>query len=410
VTKWAWLIGFIVVLGGCNETVPTKPDQKPDIVVEKAPKISPEEAALYALPVRKRVTKAIQLLEQGNSELARKLLDSALEEQPDNRTAKRLVAQLDADPEKALGKASYTYRVRPGESLSIIAKRLLNDPLKFVILARYNHIDNPSLLSAGQRLRIPGRQAIAKPAATQPKPQPDAAAANTVDMPEVVAAPPEAPAATPVPEAPAAPPPLPAKQDKAASASKLAVARQLFDAGNYAVAISTLEGILADEPGNSDAQSLLVKALRTQAKRKIQADKLEDAKDLLEKALNLAPTDDDLLTQLTNVDDQLEARALYESGKSLAAKKQYEQAYDALSQALIYDPDLKDAARLQGEIKDKLIEQYHRKAMSLFREQRLDDAISYWDKVLKLDPANTLAPGYRARALELKQKLQHLGK
>ncbi len=398
-TKWAWLIGCLVVLGGCNETVPTKPEQKPDIVIEKAPKISPEEAALYELPIRKRITKAIQLLEQGKSELARKLLDSALREQPDNRTAKRLIAQLDADPEKVLGKASYTYRVRPGESLSIIAKRLLNDPLKFVILARYNHIDNPSLLSAGQRLRIPGRRAIAKPTETQP---------TVPETPAARVTPAEPPAPAPQDTAVASPSPS-AQQDKATSASKLAVARQLFDAGNYAVAISTLEGILDDEPSNSDAQSLLVKALRTQAKRKVQANKLEDAKNLLEKALNLAPTDDDLLTQLTNVDDQLEAEALYENGKSLAAKKHYEQAYDALSQALIYDPDLKDAARLQGKVKGKLIEQYHRKAMSLFREQRLDDAISYWDKVLKLDPANTLAPGYRARALELKQKLQHLG-
>ncbi len=406
--KWAWLIGCIVVLGGCNETVPTKPEQKPDTVVEKAPEISPEEAALYELPVRKRVTKAIQLLEQGDSKLARGLLDSALEEQPDNRTAKRLVAQLDVDPEKALGKASYTYRVRPGESLSIIAKRLLNDPLKFVILARYNHIDNPSLLSAGQRLRIPGRRAISKPRETRPKSLP-ADTAKTPDMPEAVVAPLEAPPTEPVPRPPVAPPPPPVKQDRAASASKLAVARQLFDAGNYAVAISTLEGILAEEPDNTDAQALQVKALRAQAERKVRANKLEDAKTLLEKALDLAPTDDDLLTQLTNIDDQLEAKALYDTGKSLAARKNYEQAYDALSQALIYDPDLQDAARLQGEIKGKLIEQYHRKAMNLFREQRLDDAISYWDKVLKLDPANTLAPGYRARALELKQKLQHLG-
>ncbi len=399
-TRWAWLICFFVLLGGCTETTPTKPEPKPQLVKPAKPTWSAEETALFRLPVRKRVGKAIQLLEQGKTELARALLDSVLKDQPNNRTAKRLIAQLDADPEEMLGKAAYTYRVRPGDSLSIIAKRLLNDPLKFVILARYNGIENPSQLTTGQRLRIPGKPPAAVPAAA-PKQNKAAAetsaSANTEESESATTA-----RVEPQSTEPAAPAP-------AAATDKLAAAQQLIDAGNLAVAISTLEPLVAAEPGNDEARAMLVRAYREQAQRKTRAGQLHQAKDLLEKALVLAPTDDDLLTQLTNVEDQLEARSLYETGKSLAANGNYAQAYEALSQALIYDPELSDAAALQNQIKPKLVEQYHRKAMNLFREQRLDAAIKYWDKVLELDPANTLAPGYRARALELKQKLRHLG-
>jgi tetratricopeptide (TPR) repeat protein len=46
--------------------------------------------------------------------------------------------------------------------------------------------------------------------------------------------------------------------------------------------------------------------------------------------------------------------------------------------------------------------------MKLFRKQELDEAIAYWNKILKLNPNHPLAPGYKARALQMKQQLQKI--
>ncbi|MCU7878724.1 MAG: tetratricopeptide repeat protein, partial [Candidatus Thiodiazotropha sp. (ex Lucinoma borealis)] len=59
--------------------------------------------------------------------------------------------------------------------------------------------------------------------------------------------------------------------------------------------------------------------------------------------------------------------------------------------------------------RDKLTDSYHRQAMQLFRKQELDEAIGYWNKIIELNPNHSLAPGYKARALEMKQQLQKIG-
>jgi hypothetical protein len=46
--------------------------------------------------------------------------------------------------------------------------------------------------------------------------------------------------------------------------------------------------------------------------------------------------------------------------------------------------------------------------MQLFRKQELDQAIVFWNKILELNPNHPLAPGYKARALEMKQQLQKI--
>ena len=398
-TRWTWLFCLFFLLGGCVETKQTKPEPPPppppEPVVEQEPEISPEVAALFDLPVRKRVLKAIEFLEQGETDLARQLLESALEEQPHSRLAKRLIKQLDADPEAVLGKEAYTYDVKSGESLSIIAKRLLNDPLKFVILARYNDIENPSQLTAGQRLRIP---LSARPAPPPPEEKVNAAP-ETISDPPLPAAPPQK-SGEPAAEA--------VSPEEASAPDELHVARQAIKSGKPSLAISKLESMITAEPVNEEARALLVQGYRELANQKMNAGKPLEASGLLEKALLLAPNNDGLLTQLTAIEDYQEARSLLEAGRSLADRKEYEQAYEALFQALIYDPELSEAVNLQNEIRPRLVDQYHRRAMTLFHEQHLDEAIRYWDKVLGLDPNNALAPGYRARALELKQRLQKL--
>ena len=48
-----------------------------------------------------------------------------------------------------------TYTVQPGDSLSLIAKRLLGNAGRFSEIAALNGIQNPNIIHPGQVLRIP---------------------------------------------------------------------------------------------------------------------------------------------------------------------------------------------------------------------------------------------------------------
>jgi hypothetical protein len=118
---------------------------------------------------RERVDRALTLLAIGDATRARPELEAALARDPSDATARILIDQIDKDPVALLGARSYAYRVRPGESLSQIAGRLLGDPRLFYALARYNGVAAPQSVVAGQVLRIPGTrrkaQAASRPAA-----------------------------------------------------------------------------------------------------------------------------------------------------------------------------------------------------------------------------------------------------
>lgn len=140
---------------------------------------------------------AIELLEVGNEEQARSDLQNALSLDPGNKLAQNLIRQMTEDPQAALGKESFPYVVRSGDTLSRIAGRFLGDIYSFHILARYNHIKVPRQVGEGTTLRIPGK---APTAAALAAPAPARAEPRRADPPAAAAAPaPAAPA--PVAEA-----------------------------------------------------------------------------------------------------------------------------------------------------------------------------------------------------------------
>jgi hypothetical protein len=126
--------------------------------------------------------------------------------------------QLTVDPYVLMGRESFSYTVRAGESLSRIAGHFLGDIYLFYGLARYNDIRVPRQVAGGQVIRVPGKapppedRELPKPApkppkagkATTPPPPPSTVA------PELSAPPPAAPAPSPPP-----PPPEPSPGAKA---------------------------------------------------------------------------------------------------------------------------------------------------------------------------------------------------
>ena len=267
--RWAaWLAGA-GLLAGCAQppsgsSAPPPPRPAPQAPggtapggAPAAPGAAPEAPVnLPPLPpgqVSKAVSNAIELLEAGSEEQASIELQRVLQTEPGHKLAQNLLRQIKDDPVAVLGRESFSYRVQPGESLSKIAGRFLNDVHQFYVLARYNDIKVPRQLAGGQMIRVPGK---APPPAPAPVPVPAPATAP------VVAAPPK-----PAPSPPAASEPtstdaaLQAQRQREAITRHTRAARAAFAKQDLNGAIRAWDSVLELDPNNRTAQLERQKAI-----------------------------------------------------------------------------------------------------------------------------------------------------
>lgn len=258
-----------------------------------APGVPPSAAA--QAQAQKEAQAAVEELEDGHEEDARALLRKSLNLDPNNKLALSLLRQLNLDPVTLFGKESFSYTVRPGESLSKIAGHFMGDIYLFYGLARYNDIKVPKQVAGGQVIRVPGRAPAEErePARPVVKPAPKAArqAPPAVVTPAPVAAP-VAPATPVTPAAPAvvasqpaaAPTPQaaePAAADNAAAAKAKAEAQRKKQVELYtqkaraSLARQDLDGAIANwskvlelDPGNDTARLERQKAITLKEKVK----------------------------------------------------------------------------------------------------------------------------------------------
>lgn len=310
------------------------------------------------LSAREHVQNAVTALQYGQEANAKADLEAALRQDPESKIAKSLMAQILADPVQYFGgQEFFSYTVQSGDSLSTIARRFLDDPLKFHILAKFGGITDPSHLQPGQTIKVPGK----KPAEL---------------------------AVTP-----------------AGEESRAQHAKRLYDAGKYQEAIELLE---SSETG--EGRDVLVLSYIKYADDLVQKASLPEAQNILEKALAIQPGNDKVKKQLKQVERQREVARLYKAGTDAAAAGDSTKALDAFSAVLKLDPAHEAAKKQIAGMKSDLVESMHKDAITEYRKQNLDKAIDLWDRVLLLDPAHELAKLYRARAVELKDKLQKLDK
>lgn len=188
------------------------------------------------------------LLDRGDTGAARKLIKSALKRDPHNPSLAMLRDSVTRDPVDLLGPKSYPYTVKPGDTLAEIAERHLGNRLLTYQLARYNGIDVPTSIAAGQTLRIPGSPPQAAPRPTRKT----------------------APQASPKP--PRAAPERPVAPAAAAAPANPAGARQLrtrglveLNRGQAAKAVQLLRQASSLDPGNSAIKADLARAERIAA-------------------------------------------------------------------------------------------------------------------------------------------------
>jgi tetratricopeptide (TPR) repeat protein len=409
-----------VVLRPPPQDEPAPVAQEPPL--EEEPVIPPPPDNLSA---SRRVKQALHLLEQGDYEKARMQLAWALVDKPGLQIAESLVEQIDANPVDYLGVKNFYYKVESGDSLSIIAGKFLDDPMMFVILARYNQLENPSKLAPGDRIRVPG--AMPEEVWRKPKKKTKRRASKSGQPPSGRAQPDTAKS-----ESTAATETGLGKSDDASADEKavegqpsqttdaetakrppsleqvLGTARTLHDGGDLSGAIAQLENEGGRYAHTKALQSLQIGYYREYSEQLVSEGELERARNILEKMVLLDAEDEQAINRLIKVEDKLEAERLYQLGSDLLSNDQVDNAYQMFSQALTYDPQHTQASQAQQLCRDRLTDNYHRQAMRHFRQQELDEAIVLWNRILELNPGHSLAPGYKARALEMQQKLQQI--
>ncbi|MCG7990782.1 MAG: hypothetical protein JAY98_04495 [Candidatus Thiodiazotropha lotti] len=188
----------------------------------------------------------------------------------------------------------------------------------------------------------------------------------------------------------------------------LSSARQLHAEKDLPAAIYLLESENSRNPEAAEIRSQLASYYTEYANQLIRQDDLENARDTLEKLIILDASDSSAINQLIYVEDKIEARKLLQKAANEERGGEYQTAYRTYGQVLTYDPDNLSAQESQVRVRNQLTDNYHRQAMQLFRRQELDEAIGFWNKILELDPNHSLAPGYKARALEMKQQIQRI--
>ena len=320
--------------------------------ISSAPLPLPAQAdtdASAPLSAQAHLDRAVSLLQRGASVEATQELKACLATNPDSKSAKFLLAQIQTPVAELYPGDSFTIVLGRKDTLSGLAATWLGDPLAFYGLARYNGIAAAGHVVSGQRIRIPKIAAAAPPMLR-------------TETSVAVAAP---PAVSPPPPPRGAPPANLASFAAAVKAGHFIDAAHAAEAGNLT-------------PGKIPAAMLANAYFRAAA-----AEKSSDAGSA---DVHARKAGELYLKTLRNF---AQSRAAFLLALSV-------QGNDAAAQAGL------DAAT------EKLAAEYFRRGLIAFQHQDLDAAIAAWDRELVLKPADHDAQLNRAQAVQLKANLQKL--
>lgn len=243
----------VALLSACAEVRPPAATARPAAPVAAtapapapAPEVAPAPPPVVPMSseeVRVALESVRNLLDQGHEDAAQAELERVLRADPGNRAAQYLQRQIQEDPVALFGRESFSYVVRPGDTLAVIAQRQLGERDAFYGLARYNGIKVPRQLPLGQSIKLPGK--------------PRAALATPAAAPAPAAAPPPPPPATPSPPAvdAAAQAKAQAQQTKAAINKASRAARVCMVRQDVCCAIRHWDEVLKLDPSNGPAQA-----------------------------------------------------------------------------------------------------------------------------------------------------------
>lgn len=117
----------------------------------------PEPVKLESISTMQRVQNGIALLKSDEWNKAQKEFELVLRQEPNNRVALHLLRQIKLSPPEYFKDINVyaDYEVMPGDTLSTIATKYLDDALEFHILAKLNHTTSAIPLTIGQKIKVP---------------------------------------------------------------------------------------------------------------------------------------------------------------------------------------------------------------------------------------------------------------
>lgn len=363
VARTGSLLAVLFLLSAC-QFLPWQPDDPSQGV----PSAENRTVARDPAPPLER---AMRLLQDGREDEAESLLEEALRTRPDDAVAGLLLSQIRQPPEVILGDEYTEIEVEPGDSLSAIAARHTDNELLFYALARLNGIEKPRLLRPGQSIRVPvipevhaPRQEVAETPPVDPTP-PDESVVTTA-VGELVA------------------------KGRLAQAHALllskARANRLEDAHReQLVEIGAKLAREACRNGDPGRASAILEQTRPWIGSRADTGDFAAARSHVNARLAL-----------------IEARERLDQGD-------HDGAFESLARAR------SEYAAIGGEHPDEvagiesgLIDHYHDRALSAWRDQEVDTAVDLWEKVVQVDPDFEPAQVYLERALRVKRELERL--
>jgi len=310
------IIGASSLLTSCVET-PIKPtsNHKP---IKNSDLSNSEQTKKSA-----HLELAIKALQTGQVSIAQAEIKSVLKLEPNNKIAQSLKDQIEIDSNQYFEDTFRDYKIQKGDSLGALALKYLGSDLEFYALAKYNRIDNPSLLNINQLIKIPYKKLV------------------------------------------------PTHLDNISPAS------------DSPWLVQEKKALAYEENGEiQSANQIWIQLMNHDAFREKATQHLNANKDFL-----------------TNQKMQLEMRTNYQNGE-----------WDKLQQLVKTTQPIQtekgfDPAEINTFIR-ALTKHYHKMALSLYRQQKLQPAIDLWDKLLEINQDNEPAKVYQERAVALLKKLK----
>lgn len=371
--RLALIIGTCALLAGCqlwpfNRQVDNAPPPS-----DEAPA---DSSARQAEAASVSIESALNLLQDGQADRAEAMLERISEQRKDDATVRLLLAQIRRPPEELLGDEFENVEVQPGESLSAIAGRTIDNELLFYSLAKLNEIEVPRLLRPGQRLKVPRK-------AEAPADFVEEVVENTGETPEE---------ASPEGDSPDDP-------------SLEQTARRLVAAERHTQAHALL--LSAGRAGKltESGQALLAQAAVGLSREACRADDPERASKYLNQAEPwLGPADHEAFEQQRA---HVNARLKLAQAEQLMARGQPAAAFSAFVEARELDGKLMEThGHKLAQLTSILGEHYHDLALSAWRDQRVDRAVALWRRVVEIDPDFEPAKRYLERARRAQRQLE----
>ncbi|TQV86992.1 LysM peptidoglycan-binding domain-containing protein [Aliikangiella coralliicola] len=304
-----------------------------------------------------QISRAIVLLEKGEITEANQLIDEVLIFNPKHPTALSVREQLTQNVESIFNTQRKTnYTVKSGDTLGEIAEKWLGNSLFFISLARLNNIDNPSLLQPGTVIQIP-----------------------VTETSEIVV------------------------KEKRRSTANLRLLEEYRSKRSFTKGLRKANTLFIIDQHLEQLLQIQQLILDGYAKASISISEREKMISTVNEIAKSSRNEKQRAQYQRFIHAQ--SRLLFlDDATLLFDEKNYLQAADKLVKAKQLDKDINRQTSV-FRMEKLLINKLHEQAVVFYRNHSLKKALSRWDLILQLQPANELAKKYRQRTQKLLNKL-----